>query len=88
MTEAELDALVSNLLSSAEHDPGRDVVAAGVISNLRSTLAIVKRREVDNILAMTDEEIIAEVRENDDDPAAVAAHVRAIFERVAARYRN
>lgn len=35
MTDLEMDELVSDLLTSSEHCPTRDVVAAGLISNLR-----------------------------------------------------
>ncbi len=38
LTAGDIDAVVDGLLSSDRHDPGRDVVVAAIIRNLRDAL--------------------------------------------------
>lgn len=38
LTAIEMDTLIQDLMSSADHCPARDVIAAGLIANMRDAL--------------------------------------------------
>lgn len=42
MNASEIETLIQDLLSSTEHCPARDVIAAGLISNMRDEIASMK----------------------------------------------
>jgi hypothetical protein len=44
---ADIDEVVESLLRSRRHDPGRDVMAAAIISNLRTALGLLLNVAVD-----------------------------------------
>lgn len=42
LTDSETEALIQDLLSSADHCPARDVIAAGLIANMREEINSLK----------------------------------------------